>query len=425
MTARPQYAPAGFLAGFPVAQAAPVARVKLVVRAALYLYVLSIPFELPNRTIPLEIPTLTGFIFLATTLLQPSASFRRPPGAVVWFLLHVWILAALGVVALFSDAKHLEPLIRHLVVLVQVIFLCWTTFNLLKDPGVLRGVVLTLALACIVRATAQVVGFGTSVQVDSWYGDARVTAFGQNANLAAMVLTAGLATVLGLQLSPDRRLPRFGLLTWPIAAVLAVAVIQTGSRGGLLSAAAAIAAFGLTGRTPGQWLRNGLVGLGLLVTLGWGAMQSDTMRHRFDRATGGYQSDLAGRERIYPAAFIMFVERPLLGWGPIENQHEIARRIDQHALDYTDAHNLMLELVTSSGLLGALPFLIGLGLCVAAGWRARRGALGALPLALLGATLTGTLSGTWISAKILWLAFAIALAAETHWTPKPAPGPRR
>ena len=36
----------------------------LVLQASLYLLVASIPFEYPERTIPLEIPTLTGAVFL-------------------------------------------------------------------------------------------------------------------------------------------------------------------------------------------------------------------------------------------------------------------------------------------------------------------------------------------------------------------------
>ena len=40
------------------------------VRAALYLFVLSIPFEMPNRTIPIEIPTLFGSLFLLATFVS-------------------------------------------------------------------------------------------------------------------------------------------------------------------------------------------------------------------------------------------------------------------------------------------------------------------------------------------------------------------
>jgi O-antigen ligase len=71
----------------------------------------------------------------------------------------------------------------------------------------------------------------------------------------------------------------------------------------------------------------------------------------------------------------------------------------------------VLELMSATGIVGTIPFLIGLGLVGAAAWRARRGAFHMLPLAFLVTVLIGSMSGTWISSKILWLAFAIALAS--------------
>ena len=107
----------------------------------------------------------------------------------------------------------------------------------------------------------------------------------------------------------------------------------------------------------------------------------------------------------------MIAERPWLGWGPTENQYEIGKRIGEEKKDRRDAHNIVLELLSATGIIGAIPFLIGLVLSVASAWRARKGALSMLPLALLVTVLMGTMSGTWIAAKILWLVMGIALAA--------------
>ena len=41
-----------------------------------------------------------------------------------------------------------------------------------------------------------------------------------------------------------------------------------------------------------------------------------------------------------------------------------------------------------------------------------------IPLAVFATVFTGTISGTRIASKILWLAFALAVAAGDHW-----PGP--
>jgi O-antigen ligase len=188
----------------------------------------------------------------------------------------------------------------------------------------------------------------------------------------------------------------------------AMAVIQTGSRGGLACVVAGLLAMLWDGPTRGARVRNAVLGLAAIALLVVGTLRSETMRNRIEAAAEG---GLAGREEIYPALFAMIADRPLIGWGPIENQVEIAERIGEMEQERRDAHNLLLELLSTTGLAGAAPFLIGLLLVFRAAWRARRGSLGFLPLAFLLAAFTGTISGTWIAAKILWLSFGLALAA--------------
>ena len=80
------------------ARTAAPSTVNPVVRAAFYLFVFSIPFELPQRTIPYEVPTLMGMLFLATTVLNPSACYRRLPAAGWWFVAYLWAFALVTVV---------------------------------------------------------------------------------------------------------------------------------------------------------------------------------------------------------------------------------------------------------------------------------------------------------------------------------------
>jgi len=416
MTIPLRLAPTGYPTATPAALAVPTCRVHPVVRLALFIYVLSIPFEFPRRTIPLEIPTLTGLIYLVTTVLNPGLAFRRIPAAVFWFGLHLWVLAA---VSIYMQIEQRDLAAKQFVLLVQLLLLMWTMYNLMADPRVVRGVLIAIVVACAVRAGLQVAGVGTS-SYHVWTGGERVTAFGQNANLSAMILSAGLVTVLGLHTIRERWLPRFGLLALPLAAIMGWAIVQTGSRGGVICAAAGLAVFAFAGRTTRQRIRNGFLGLLALGVLIWGVSRSEVMRERFVAAaeTGA----LAGRERIWPAALEMIQERPLFGWGLVDNQYEMGHRI-AYKLPFRDMHNLFLEIFTNSGAVGAVPFLIGILLCVIAAWRARRGPLGVLPLAMAGAILIGTMSGTWIASKILWLALTIGLAAGAHWsTRSPADG---
>jgi O-antigen ligase len=404
-----------------VAEAAPAGRVNRAARWALYLYILSIPFELPHRSFPVEVPTITGALFLAATLSCPGACFRRIPAAAGWFLLHVWILVALVVAFAVGD---MGPALQQISLFLQVILILITLYNVLADPRVLRGALLTLVVATAARAAVQVSGLAATRAVE-WGGGERVTAFGQNANLSAMILAAGLVAVLGLRAPKDPRLPRLGLLVWPVAAVLGFALIQTGSRGGMLCALAGLVAFWFApDQRLGRRVLNGVLGLLAAAALAWGAFQNTAMRNRLTNAEGG---NLAGREIIYPGAIEMIAERPVFGWGPVANQFELSRRLHLDTRKYPsrDVHNLLLELLSTSGVIGTIPFLIGLGLCLRGAWRARRGPVGLIPLAMLVAVLTGTLSGTWIISKILWLALPVALAAGAHWAEPAQPQPGR
>lgn len=392
----------------------PPSAVNPVVRAALYLYVASIPFEMPQRSLPLEVPTLTGFVFLVVTLLQPSVVYRRIPGALLAFAAFLFAGLASAVV---NDVQHGPPdLLKFIVDLAQVALLLWAIVNLLGDARTLRGVLLSFAAACTLRAAIQVLGIAVNrlPVYDSYTASTpsgyRLTTFGQNPNLSAMILAAGIVTLVGLRRS--RSLP-LRILVWPIAALIALAIIQGGSRGGLLCVLVGLAVFAFEGTDAQRRLRHAVVALLAVACLGWGALHSSMMRERLTQSESG---DLSGRGDIYALLWDMTREHPFFGWGLVGNQFELGRRLNDPRYVSRDAHNLLLDLVTSAGVIGATPFLFGLGLCIRGAWRARAGPLGVVPLAMLAAVLTGTLSGTWIASKILWLALAVALAAGAYWT---------
>lgn len=399
----------------PQAPAVPEAQVAVnpLIRMALYLFVLSIPFELPDRTIPIEIPNLTGILFLLTTLLQPSVCYRRIPGALLFFALYLWIY----VISIVVNGVDLALPTNLFVTFLLVGLICWAMMNVLADRRAMRTLLLCLVIACFARAGIQVLGIGTKTY-DVHTGGQRITALGQNLNLSAIILSAGLVTLIGLRLQNVSRRVWLHLVVWPVAAIIAYAAIQTGSRGGLMCSFTGLLIYTMRGRNLQQRVRNVLVGLVAVVVLAVAAWNTPMMRARF--TASAEEGQLAGREKIYPALFSMIRERPIMGWGPVANQYEVAVRMqDPHGVR-RDAHNLVLELLTSVGIIGMLPFLAGLALCWRAAWRARHGPLGLIPAAVLAAVLTGTISGTWIASKILWLAMAIALAAGRHWTPVPA-----
>ena len=374
-------------------------RISLAVRLALYLFVFSIPFEMPDRTIPIEIPTLTGLVFVLASLLNLRSVYRRLPGAVLWFGAYLWFF---GLSTLVNRGDHGTQVLNLFISFVQLVLLAWAGSNVMRDRRAMRGALIVFAVACFLRAAMQVLGIGTSYHAE-WTGGYRATVLGQNPNYSAIILSAGLVAVLNL---------RVRLIAWLMAGVIGVALIQTGSRAGVMCAAVGSLALLWHGRTIWARLRGVVLGFIVLTLLAFAAFRSPMLSARFKEVVT--QHSLAGRERIYPAVVSMIGEQPLLGWGPVENQYEIAQRIGEAKLDKRDAHNLVLELLSATGLLGAVTFLIGLALCLREAWRARHSPWGMVPFALVVSVLTGCISGTWIASKVLWFVLGVALAAGAY-----------
>ncbi len=389
----------------------------LLVRWALYGFAFSLPFDMPGR-LPLELTTLTGAAFLAVTLLQPRVCYGQRPAALWWFLGYVyayWLAYGLGGARFTTDA------VRSSLFYIQGLLIFLACFNLMRHERVARRVLLTLVIGAAILSLMTVFGIGKIVDSDTQ----RATVFGQNANRAARMLCAGLLAAIGLVYSRARVAIRPSWMAWPIAALIALAMIMGGSRGGLLAMAAGVWMFSLVGKTFGIRLRNTVVALLMIGLVAWATLQSPLMQRRIELAA---QGNLAGRQDIFPAAVQLFKERPLMGWGP-SNQYTLAVRLGlPPQLHMTrDTHNLFLEILTSTGLAGAIPFLVGLGICSAAAWRARRGGEGILPAAQVMALLVGNLSGNYIMLKLQWVLLAYAMASWVFLTPhqpRPTTSPR-
>ena len=407
--------------------------VHALVRWTFLLLVASIPFEFPDRSFPIEIPTLTALIFLVATPFALRACYGRRPAALLCFAAWLYLFC---VVALLTGRDHIATdlvtpdyaaqVMKLFLQLLEAVLVFWAGYNLLRSPARARAALLTLAVASIARAMLPVLGIARTVHVQ-WGGAVRVSALAQNANNSSMVLAAGLVALIGLQYGLERPTVRHRWLTWPLIALLVGSVVDTGSRGGLVGLAGGLIVFALGG--PGRrWLRvrNALavaVAMGLLV---FATYTSDVMRSRFEETLENGAS--AGRERIYPALVEMVRERPVTGWGPINNKYELGIRLDERIRRRRDAHNLILEVMSSTGLLGVVPFLAGLGLCFRAAWRARHRAHGMVPAALGAVLLINNMSGNWIASKLLWLVLAYGLASAGYaasavaaGAPAPAP----
>lgn len=377
-----------------------------IVRGMFLLYVFWLPFESPIRTIEYDTTTLLGFAFIFASLLTPRACYGRIPGAMWWFGAYLYVC---GLVFVLGTGDYAPEVQEYILRVGQILVIFWAAANLMRDERTARMALYALILACVGLAAMQLTGIANAT-ADLGGGVRRATVLGQNPNRTARLLAAGVLALIGLAYGRPHPAFRPRLLIWPLAGMLVFAMVQGGSRGALLSLCLGLWMFSLAGARLSTKIKSAAVSVVAIVAMGWIAMQSPLMRKRFEMAESG---NLAKREQIFPTAFQLFRERPVLGWGPMANQYELGLRLPEHATNRRDTHNLLLEVVTTTGLVGTTFFLVGLGLCGVAAWRARAGPAGILPLAMFVSLFVGNMSGNFLSFKLYWVMLAFAVGSAS------------
>jgi O-antigen ligase len=374
------------------------------VRWAFYLFVASIPFETMTMGVPIELTAITGGLLILSTILEMGIFYRWPSGALWCFLVYLYICV---VMSALEKSSYRPEVAWTLVVLVQLLLVFWIAYNLMRCPSIARTALLIFVASCVALAIFQVLGITARVS-DAGAKVERVSAMGLNPNDLARILVLGLLALIGLTYGQGKSaLHRY--LAWPLFAVMAVTIVQTGSRGALVAMAAGLMIFVLKEGSMWSKVRNVVTILLLVGFFAFVSFESDVARERFERAEE--EGGLARREEIYPNALEMFLEKPMTGWGVVGYTYELGSRLGHIDEQTKNAHNLILHALASTGLLGAIPLFMGIGFAVRAAWRARHGSQGVLPLAMIVTVLMANMSGLWLYKKLNWIVLAYALAS--------------
>jgi len=389
-------------------------RVPAVVRWSFIGFAGALPLEAVNLAIgssTFSLARLSGLPFIAAYLffynpLSGKRSFPPGSGPLSWFLVYLLVFAANGI---FLDGFYFRQFASILLTLVQLLLVFWISSGLLRVETLARRALLAFAFGAVLCAVATLLGLpGFANVIESRVGE-RITAMDFNPNyLAYTMALAGVILIAAALELKDRSSRRWWLLIAPVLPLLAL-MVRTGSRTGLAAFAIGFGACVL----PNRRSPRGSVIIFLLVfitaAITYLVAQHPTVLTRFEES---YSGNLAGRQNIIPAALDMIFQRPVFGWQPVAYWEELGRRVG-HIWGAKDAHNLLIHLLLEVGVLGAVPFVIGLGLCIAGAWRARTGKFGNLPFALLAMSLSANLSHTYLARKPQWLIFAFAVAAAS------------
>ena len=237
------------------------------IRYAFYAFVFSLAFEDAFTEIGASIPKLLGLLLIAVCFLQPRLCFRFPPKAFAWFGAYVFIVALVGAYMAWVPPDvpdFTSAVIRTVTRLVQLLVLFWISFNLLKNDKVATGTLWALAASTILLSALQLAGFTNSVSQTG-----RVTAFQENPNGLATMLSLGVLALLCLAHGRAKEDWKARTVFWGVSGFMAIAILQTGSRGAVLALAITIMIFFLRGQTWTAKLRFGAVALvGVVILAG-------------------------------------------------------------------------------------------------------------------------------------------------------------
>jgi O-antigen ligase len=359
----------------------------------------------------LSIAKLAGFLFFGFYFLHHGSPFGqrslpRIPAAMWWFLVFLAVYTLNW--ALLGSAEFQGEFVPSIFQLVQLIVLFWICSDLLKDERTARSALLAYTIAAAIFA------LGIILKVPGFYdegGEGRTSGMGENPNAVAGNSAMAILMIFGLFLYRRYRYTSLKKLFLIILSLpLFAAIVLSGSRGGVL----AFLMGGMVYLFPYRRSKRVLAGifiatLAISAVLYFVATNSDFLE-RWNRTY--YEGSLEGREDIFAVAAEMISERPILGWQPIDYYYELGRRIGGvYFSKGRDAHNLFLTVLLQVGVIGAIPFLVGLWSCGQSAWRARLGNLGLLPLSLLFCDLAVSMSGTSLLLKSHWLILALTLAA--------------
>jgi O-antigen ligase len=255
---------------------------------------------------------------------------------------------------------------------------------------------LWFALGAVVQAGLFRAGIGVEE-----IGD-RMTLFGDNANAVGLRMGAGM-TILVLAVLQDRlRLGKPRYLFLACLPFMLALLVATGSRVAFLAAAVALATGTILIKTRGVVNKFAVLALALILASGFlvTVFGSNVLLPRL--ATSLTERDLGGREAIWAGLLPLIARHPLVGCGQT-GYAGFAVSIYGYVLS---PHNVFLEVMCYTGLIGLSLFLWFLWQVFRSGWRGYRAHGLLLPLLLWIPVVGCLLSSQVLVWKLVWCIFA-------------------
>ncbi|MEI8345308.1 MAG: O-antigen ligase family protein [Candidatus Omnitrophota bacterium] len=344
------------------------------------------------------ISRLVGILLFGAAVLNWRLCFKRFP-AVFWMVLWYLLVYSLSVFWLPGDPE--PQFYSNQITLVQLIILFLISLNLFNDASFRQSLLNFYGWWTSLIAIGMLFG----VIGGEFLGfTGRMSILEQDPNIAAGFFALGAICIIG---NVKKVISKSGVTSIFAVCIFIVAILQTGSRGGMSAFIAGVLGFGICIGKRNRFLSRAMIVGVVIGLLGYLVMQEfqegTVMAFRLDQALR--EGDTAGRTKIWEAAWTMFLDKPILGYGGYNNFLTLGSHLN---LPIRDTHNLFLALLTEVGLVGAVPFIVAFFYTLKKSWSYGKNTGNALPFALICTLLAMNLSITGNNQKLFWIVFAVA-----------------
>lgn len=352
-----------------------------------------------------ENPENVAGVLLATTFaLTRLLQARLWAGPAKFFWVYLGVTALLEVGRYLLDPQGAASSLRAYAQFAQAILVYLIFYDLARDRRAVKVLAATFLGCTILLSFMAHLGLGVgAVAVGRGVAAERVGVLGMNLNYQGLLYAAAIT---GLLCHGIARWPRFGWKDWLLVlagASMLLALLRTGSRGGLLTLVVGVGVALLLMFRGRRWAAYLLLVPLLLYGIGHAVMSSEVIRVRLFEETFE-RGQLGARDVLAQEAFAMFRERPLTGWGSAYSD-ELGARLGRQRIA---AHNTYLQVATGFGVPGLVPWLLGLGATVWRLWRHRSDFWATVLLAVLAALLVAMIPGNYAYNRFTWLFLAVA-----------------
>ena len=394
-------------------------RISLLPEGLFYLLILLLPFEELGSVGGLAITKLMGLMFFLCSMLDPRQFYGSFPKTYLAFIAYAGVGLIIDLFSLPLEIAWLNELIRPLLMCVLMV-----AAHNLSINGKSGRIVAAIWLSSLIYATVQLLEVRGVTRIESTVIDGltadRVAVLGGDENFAACFISLGiLAGAVGGFSSLSLRW-RSRLLALAGSGVGFLALLKTGSRGGLAALSLGLIGILFTTAKWTQRVRYVAVLAVLLAAMMLGVMHNASFKARV--LSSVENGETAGRTHIWSEAVRLFADSPLYGFGYRTYRYKLGERT---GYEQRGTHNLFLSVLLGSGVIGFSFFLYFYGQSFRALWAHKTEGLNPVVFAWFLMALAGSLSINTEIAKWFWLILALAMGAGRNAVARKAPAPAR